>query len=951
MLLLILRKMLNNRWLVGSLFLGLVITVSLVSSIPTYTSSILHKLLIKELEQHQIDHEEFPGTFTYSLSFPSDDKSNILDVFEKVEAYDHSMMDEVEVPILADVTILTTDPMLVSRTNEKKEINPDTSDYGRVTALNDLQKHVTIVDGRFPSAEPEDDVYEVLVTEKGLADRDMVLDTIFLASRGNTEILIKPVGVFQAKDERDPYWMGSVSRYNQDFLVPDELFRENFLQEGDHLLANVRFSTAFDYQQITVENSSQIRSLEDRVRAFTDEHTDDAIMYVNFPMDRILLNFHRQSEQLTTMLWSLNIPILIMLAIYLFMVSRLIVDRQLNEIAVLRSRGAKRSQILMIYLVEVSLLGVIALIIGPYLGLMLVKVLGAANGFLDFVQRSSLDVQLINGSYMYALWAVIASIFMVMIPVIQATSQSIVNRKQQSARLVGTAVWHKFFLDFVLLALAWYGWWRYQTRQEELLNVSGGMFSVDPFLFFVPALFIIGLGLLCLRIYPWLMKAIYLLGRKYWSLSLYSTLVQVSRSSRQYQFFMLFLVMTISVGVFSASAARTINTNLEEQLYYENGADITLEVRWESEASSFTPSTPAGQNQGQAAESAIGETQTSVSYAEPPFDPFVNLTGVERATKVFQHDNVIAEAKGKSAYSADLMGIEPKAFGETAWFKPQLLPHHWFEYLNLLAAEPSAVLISESIASKLGVSEGDYLSMRWDSSEQAEFIVYGIIDYWPSFHPNREEEEEETSTLIVANLPYVQNMMGLEPYDVWLNVDDGVLRENLYQEIRSHRIPVVKMNDVYPDIVDLKNSAFLLGLNGTLTLGFLISILITFIGFLLYWILTLKSRVLQYGIYRAMGISLKQLVGILTWEQLFTSGLTCLLGIIIGGVTSQLFVPLFQLSFDPKEQVPPFQVIFDASDEMKIYFFILFMLTIGLTILLILLKRIRVHQAIKLGED
>ncbi|MGQ4665419.1 hypothetical protein ACUIJN_06195, partial [Metabacillus halosaccharovorans] len=71
----IFQKMWNNKWLTCSLFLGLFITVSLVSSIPTYTSSVLHKLLVKELEQHQIDKNHFPGEFSFIATFEKDQDS------------------------------------------------------------------------------------------------------------------------------------------------------------------------------------------------------------------------------------------------------------------------------------------------------------------------------------------------------------------------------------------------------------------------------------------------------------------------------------------------------------------------------------------------------------------------------------------------------------------------------------------------------------------------------------------------------------------------------------------------------------------------------------------------------------------------------------------------------------------------------------------------------------
>ncbi len=213
------------------------------------------------------------------------------------------------------------------------------------------------------------------------------------------------------------------------------------------------------------------------------------------------------------------------------------------------------------------------------------------------------------------------------------------------------------------------------------------------------------------------------------------------------------------------------------------------------------------------------------------------------------------------------------------------------------------------------------------------------------------DDSKTEAALIVANLPYVQNMLGLEPYEVWLKLKPDVLRAELYEDIRESKIPVTVMNDVVPQITELKNGALLLGLNGTMTLGFLISLLISFIGFLLYWILTIKSRTLQYGIYRAMGIPMPKLIGILVSEQILTSGIACFLGITVGGITSYLFVPLFKISLNIHQLMPPFTVISDAGDEAKIYIFSAMMLILGSAILIGFLRKIKIDQAIKLGED
>lgn len=227
-----------------------------------------------------------------------------------------------------------------------------------------------------------------------------------------------------------------------------------------------------------------------------------------------------------------------MLALYLFMVSRLIIGRQLNEIALLTSRGGSRIKIIFIYFIEVLLLGALAFMIGPALGALLVKVLGASNGFLEFVQRSALPVNIVPTAYIYAFLTVMASVVMIMLPVYFASGQSIVHHKQKLARTAGKQRWYMVILDLALLGAALYGLIAY-NRQQTVTGSRPDLF-IDPALFFIPALFIIGFGLLVLRVYPVILTAIYKLGERLWSVSLYSTLLQVSRSAKQYQFLMLF---------------------------------------------------------------------------------------------------------------------------------------------------------------------------------------------------------------------------------------------------------------------------------------------------------------------------------------------------------------------------------------------------------------------------
>jgi len=62
-------------------------------------------------------------------------------------------------------------------------------------------------------------------------------------------------------------------------------------------------------------------------------------------------------------------------------------------------------------------------------------------------------------------------------------------------------------------------------------------------------------------------------------------------------------------------------------------------------------------------------------------------------------------------------------------------------------------------------------------------------------------------------------------------------------------------------------------------------------------------------------------------------------------------VPNFQIVFNPSSLVPPFLVQIDPNDMVRIYWMVGIMLTIGIGILAYMLSRLRIHQALKLGED
>ncbi|WP_373232470.1 ABC transporter permease [Cohnella sp.] len=949
----IIRKMVQNKWLVSSMFLGILMTVALVGTMPIYSEAILSRMLVKDLETFQNEKGIYPGSHWSMIGFYNETNEKRFQIIAEMNRFiSNDAAPSFGIPVKELVQERRTKSVgiiPIADVGEKKA-----KQTGTLRSYSGLESHIALEDGRMPSKQPVDGVYEVLVTEKGLSNYKMVLNSVFQLSDDKIfgTVKIKPVGVFTKKSLDDPYFRNaSLSDLNSAFVINEELFTQEFIRAGKIPVAATGWYFVLDYSKMELSNVNDFIETDKLIKAKVKSQIIQFQSEFTVPALGTISEYFERAKQLNKLMWSLNVPVLIMLGFYMFMVSNLIVDRQKNEIAVLRSRGASRWQIVLSFAVEGLLLCVIAWLAGPFIGMGLTKVLGASNGFLEFVDRSSMPVHMNSKSFLYGGIAAAVSFLMMLIPVIMATRVSIVGHKQQLARMQRTPFWHKAFLDVAALAVSIYGLYTFQNRLKDLksLGLNTDDLQIDPLQFVMPALFVLGAGLLLLRLYPYVLKLVYWIGRKWWPPSLYATLIQVGRSNSQYQFLMVFLIMTIAIGVFSAGAARTLNNNTEDRIRYSNGADFVTNAQWPNDAP--PPAAPGGPPQAAAPK--------VIHYLEPSFEPYTKLPGVEQAAKVFVKENASFSVGDKNG-TAKLIGVDTDEFGHTSWFPNGLLEYPFYEYLNLIAGDSRGVLISKTLADQRDVKKGDTIYIGWQEVSSQPFVVFGVIEYFPTFNPNpplgsidasEEESKKNAPMLIVGHLSRIQFQLALEPYEIWIKMKPGSSTSEFYEGIAESKIPLVSIVNTKELLSKAKNDPFLLALNGILTLGFIISILISFVGFLLYWILSLKGRTLQNGIMRAIGLSLRQLIGMLALEQLLTSGVAIMIGVAVGNLASRLFVPNFQIAFNPSSLVPPFKVMFEAIDFIRLYSIVFFMLILGLGILSYMLSRIRVHQALKLGED
>ncbi|MED4954217.1 ABC transporter permease, partial [Paenibacillus macerans] len=334
---------------------------------------------------------------------------------------------------------------------------------------------------------------------------------------------------------------------------------------------------------------------------------------------------------------------------------------------------------------------------------------------------------------------------------------------------------------------------------------------------------------------------------------------------------------------------------------------------------------------------------TKVIYAsEPPFEIFRQLDGVENAARVLQtKGNIIIS--GRSAGQGNVMGIDNVDFAKVAWFRDDLFPTHPYNYLNFLGMNESAALVPSNLAEKYKLKLGDVFTVSLND-QPVEFAVYGIIPYWPSQYPDQ-------TPFVIANLDYIYDQVPLIPYEVWLKMKPGAKVAPLIPKLAEKNIELYEVSDVRSELAAQSKHPTRGGVFGILSLGFLVSVIVSLIGYVLYWFFNLSGRVVQFGILRAMGLSRKQLTFMLLTEQILTAGLSIVLGIVIGKIAGRLYLPFLQTADNVTTQVPPFRIVFDSQDTLQLYVVVLVMLLLGAGLLLWQIRRLRVHQAVKMGEE
>ncbi len=581
-----------------------------------------------------------------------------------------------------------------------------------------------------------------------------------------------------------------------------------------------------------------------------------------------------------------TVLILSLLLFFVSLMSTLLVDRQQETIAVLRSRGASRRQILGALLLQNSGLGIIALLIG--LPLATFTVLLLSQRMLPGAQQDALNiitahpVQATLGTIWYAFAIVLITLITLSISLFFATRLDILSLRGESTRSNKRPLWHRFNLDVIagVIALVGYGFSLYVTSIGTLLQGDAQVLIATPLTIIAPLFLIIGCLFLFLRIFPLLLLVGARIAARGRGAATMLAFAQTARAPRQPLRKTMLIALATAFALFTLVFLATQSQHIQEIVDFQTGADFSAVVI----PTGATPAQITSQYQ-----SIPGMLSTSVGYSSQGYGGTANLP-------------------------LDLRAVDASTFGQTVIWPSQTDFRSAQPLLSKLVSfrqtsntsDSVAAIIDQTTSNKSLLHVGSYFTVTLNDiyPGTVKCFVIGVVDHIPtidtlaapvatggvlvdysSFLNAYKQDAKEVKKL---SEPLIQPVVN----QIWLHTkDDATSLASVRTALDNPKYNFSHLADRRLLLATLQADPLYLVLRGVLILGTATAFLVALVGDALASWLSARTRQISFITLRALGTSARQTAGVLTWEQAIVYITGALLGVGFGALLIVSVIP------------------------------------------------------------
>ena len=943
-----LQRMRHDAWLHLVLLLGWIGAAALGAAVPVYVDALHQRVLRLELQVGSHAHRSAFGFLFLSLDRESG-PTLIAGDPQRLAGYDRlaSYMDS---GFTADMALPLDAGMHYVRSDLFQLFPAGAGTYGRgeealerfsLGFLSDLSGQVELLSGRLPVPDPTR--IEVLL-HRNMANRLGVQAgeeyVLFRAANPNPAtgerafaLPVRIAGIWHAVDPDSAYWYLSPATFAQTLLTTEMQYRTEVAYQIPRPYFEAGWYAALDGGGIRARQVEGVVQRIHETRAQVQQRLPGTHLMLS--PENALLRYRLEVAEQSPLLLFASLPVLGLMLLYTGMTTRSLMMRQRREIAVLRSRGAARFQILGTYAIQLVVLSVLSLLAGLPGSLMVARLMASASFWVlphaHGAPAILLDAVLTPDAPLYAGAALGLVNLTSMAAGWRYARETAVTAERHLSReeMQGSRIW--LVLDLAVAAAGAYGW--YLLRQEGGLPLPDRLLGVDfadnPIVFLTPCLWLWTGVRATVHLLPWFLRGLDWPVQWFGGTVLLVALRNLARQAPHHQALLTLLLFATGTGTLAASVLRTQDAHLEDKAYYTVGSSVNLTElakRFQGGESGGTEGQPAG-------------------WSIPPFDLHRNAPGVLAAARVGIYPvNLRIDDRG---HDARLYGIDRAEWPRTAYFRPDFADEPLGELMNRLALNPNGLLVPTELLGSGGYSIGDEITIQGlvvGSGAAVPFRIVGALRYFPTAYPPDD-------LFVVGNLEYIFTQVGGPmPYQVWLRLADRAQAGTLVAALEEASVEILDVEDAKAQLEAWRTDPVRLGLNGFLSLGLGMGLLLSVLALVIHGVLALQRRRIQMGTLRAIGWSRGQGILCIALEQLAIAALGIGGGTLLGGAVSRLFIPDLQIGLGAAQTIPPYIVRTSWTEPLVVAAVLLGAICILTIAVSVVLARTKLFQALKAGE-
>lgn len=764
------------------------------------------------------------------------------------------------------------------------------------------------------------------------------------------------VGFFQAKDEKDPIWFDDQGSFTEPQSVVEEALPPMpvWLSEKafEQAVPTLHLSHPIEYvwfyylnlDAITSVNASDVlgnlTAVKSRFDLANSGSADTRIGYLSLTkLDQILSDFLQRLFFVTIATLVTILPGLGLLLLYLALAASALVERSREEVALMKSRGASTWQVLLLSGIEALVLCGLALALAPLLAGQVTGLLTSLSFFGNGISQSVTVLSLPTlQTYIYAGAGTLLCLIALMLPAAISARTSLVALKRLLARPRTLPGWLRLAPGALLALLGVFGFVQIHQRGAFFTQDTQGALSVDWVAALSPTLLLLGAAGLGLLVLPPLLLALDKLGQRLPSVAVGMALRQMARRPAAYSRLVLLLSLTISLGIFASLFSGTFVSSFQDRAAYQTGADLRL-----VEGHDGVPA--------------------SDRVAAPLDDHLALLPGVTDGMNAFRVTGTIPLSNLRYP-SVDTLAIDSTKFSKLSYWRSDFADQSIDSLMSLLrkpVSQPDALpaIVDDQLFQEAHLQIGGNVDVQLGLSLNANFIVMGTYHYFPTQTTSHYALVCDVNILL-QTLKHGNPLNHTAPNEVWLKLAPNaphytaaMVTDHFLHNPQNKQV-IVGIQEIYDrsTLADsLRNDPLHFSISGALSLDFVVAALLSVIGFVVLFYLIAQRRSFEFGVLRAMGLSLRQLASSLAWEQLTLLLSAVLLGVSLGLVVSTAVLPALATDDQGNPLLPPFATHLNITSLVELGLFLFACLVAALLATIVIFRRLKLHEVLRLGEE